>query len=155
VVVPRRGEAAGADELTRTLLRQGAAIAARVSDLRVPLAGSEPAADRLLALNRRLLGYGRSSQDAIERSYGEDFTVLTPVFLDETATIDGAVVGPYSTIGAGAVVRGSIVSNSIIGPGATVEDVVLEGAIVGDGAKVRGRRWALQATDTAVVNPEA
>lgn len=148
-------EEGGADGLTRVLLQQGATVAARVSDLRVPLAGSGPEAERLLTLNHRLLGFGRSSEDAIERSYGEDFTVLTPVSLAETATIDRAVIGPYATIGAGAVVRGSVVSNTIIGPGATVEDAILEGAIIGDGAVVRGRRWASRAADTAVLSLEA
>ena len=136
-----------ATDLTPALVARGVAVAVRRSDLHVPLTGDEAAAGRLLTLNHRLLGFGRSSDDAIERSYGEDFTVLTPVFIDDTATIDRAVVGPYTSVAAGALVRGSVVGNSVIGRNAIVEDAVLDGAVVGEGAVVRGPRWSPWAAD--------
>lgn len=144
-------DSATAGELTVALLRCGATISSRQSDLRAALTGSEPPAERLLTLNHRLLGFGRSSDNAIERGYGEDFTVLTPVYIDESATIDCAVVGPYTSIGPGATVRGSIVRNSIIGPAATVEDAVLDGAIIGKGAAVMGQRWSPRAADGSTI----
>lgn len=116
----------------------GIAIATRRADMVEPIDLRRPPAERLLVLNHRLLGFGRSSEDAIDRSYGEDFTVITPVYIDETAIIDSAVIGPYTTIAAEADVRSSVVRNSIIGPGAVMENVVLEEAIVGRGAILRG-----------------
>ena len=138
-----------AADLTLGLVARGVSVAARRSDLHVPLTGDKPAAERLLTLNHRLLGFGRSSDDAIERSYGEDFTVLTPVFIDDTATIDRAVVGPYTSVAAGALVRGSVVGNSVIGRNAIVEDAVLDRAVVGEGAVVRGPRWSSWVADEA------
>jgi hypothetical protein len=109
----------------------------------------------LLALNQRLLGFGRSSEDAIERSYGEDFTVITPVYIDDTAIIDSAVIGPYTTIAAGAEIRSSVVRNSIIGPGAVVENAVLDGAIVGEGATIIGAARSPAAAEGVVLAMEA
>lgn len=137
--------------LLRALVTMDFSVAARHSDLRVPLTGDELSpAERLLLVNHRLLGFGRHSEDAIERSYGEDFTVLTPVYLHEDATIDSAVVGPYTSIASGATVRSSVVRNSIIGPGAVVVDSVLDGAIVGAEAVVQGSGLDIVAAERTV-----
>ena len=95
--------------------------------------------ENILATNQSLLNYGHASMEASERSYGEDFTVLPPVFLHETAEVYGSVIGPYATIGAGVTIRGSVVRNSILDAGAQVEDVVLDGALVGEKARVLGK----------------
>jgi hypothetical protein len=51
--------------------------------------------EALLHANQRLLGLGYGvTPDAIERSYAEDFTVLPPVFIDEEAYVEAAVIGP-------------------------------------------------------------
>jgi glucose-1-phosphate thymidylyltransferase len=134
--------------LIRRLGELNMPILARRAELVVPIDKNLTPAARLLAVNHRLLGFGHSSPEAIERSYGEDFTVLTPVYLAETAIIDSAVVGPYTTIAAGATVRGSVVRNSIIGTNAVVENAVLDGAVIGAGAIVSGRgRTVLVAED--------
>lgn len=144
----------GAD-LARRLLDLEIPITARETDLVEPIDTTIAAKEMLLSLNHRLLGFGRSSDDAIERSYGEDFTVLTPVYIDETAIIDSAVIGPYATIAAGAEVRNSVVRNSIIGPGAIVDGLFLEGAIIGQGAIVRGRGRSLLIAEEAEPASEA
>jgi glucose-1-phosphate thymidylyltransferase len=102
----------------------------------------------LLHANARLLGLGSGSQDAIERSYVEDFTVLPPVYLHESAVIYGAVIGPYASIEAGATVRHSVVSNSIVGAGVQISNIILDGAIVGEGARINGRQEALLVGDS-------
>jgi hypothetical protein len=138
--------------LIRRLRALNVPVLAPQADLVVPLDTNLAPTGRLLAANQRLLGYGHSSPDAIERSYGEEFTVLTPVHLAETAIIDSAVIGPYTTVAAQATVRNSIVRNSIIGAGAVVEDAVLDGSIIGTDAIIRGRgRSLLAAEETARV----
>lgn len=97
----------------------------------------------LLQANARLLTLGRGSEDAIERSYLEDFTVIPPVFVHETAVIEYAVLGPFVHVEAGAVVRSSVLRNTLIGREALVEYALLDGAVVGDGAQVRGEAQAL------------
>jgi len=95
--------------------------------------------DALLHANQRLLGLGYgATPDAIERSYAEDFTVLPPVFLDDEAYVEAAVVGPYVSVYAGAVVKSAIVRHSIVAADAHVENCILDAALVGERAKITG-----------------
>lgn len=142
-------------DLAQRFRELGIAVATRPADMVEPIDLRLPAVERLLTLNHRLLGFGRGSEDAIDRSYGEDFTVITPVYIDATAIIDSAVIGPYTTIAPGAEIRGSVVRNSIIGPGAVVEDVVLDGAIIGAGAAVKGDTRSLLMAEGTVLALEA
>ena len=95
--------------------------------------------DSFLHANARLLQLGHGSQDAIERSYAEDFTVLPPVFLHETAVVENVVIGPFVNLEANAVVRNSIVRNSLIGVGAHITNAILDGSFVGDRARISGQ----------------
>lgn len=97
----------------------------------------------LLHANSRLMQLGYCSVDAIERSYSEEFTVLPPVYLHESAVIDNAIIGPFVNLEAGVVLRNCVVRNSLIGPGAHVEDVVLENSFIGNHARVVGRKQTL------------
>lgn len=105
----------------------------------------------ILHANMRLLAVGHHSPDAVERSYAEDFTVLPPVYLHPEARVEGSVIGPYVTIEAGAVVRQSIVRNSIIDRDAVLDHCILDGALVGEEAEVTGRARALFIGDNSVV----
>jgi hypothetical protein len=104
----------------------------------------------LLQTHARLLGLGSGSENAIERSYVEDFTVLPPVYLHESAAVYGAVIGPYTSVEAGASIRGSVVSNSILGAGAQVSNVILDGTIIGEGAVLSGRADSLLLGDNQI-----
>jgi glucose-1-phosphate thymidylyltransferase len=131
----------------RVMLEQGAKIrtvpAQRWVDTGQP--------QNMLTANARLLAVGYSTQEAIERSYAEDFTVLPPVYLHPEALVEGSVIGPYVSIDAGARVRGSIVRNSIIDCQSVVEDCVLDGALVGEACQLRGRSKALFVGDHSSV----
>jgi glucose-1-phosphate thymidylyltransferase len=106
-------------------------------------------AEGLLYANARLLGLGYGTEDAIERSYVEDFTVIPPVYLHDTAVIENAVVGPFANVEAGARIRDSVVRNSLVGIDAVVENAVLDGSMIGDRAIVHGRATTVTvATDT-------
>ena len=108
------------------------------------------APDALLHANQRLLGLGYgATPDAIERSYAEDFTVLPPVFIDEEAYIEAAVVGPYVSVYAGAVIKSAIVRHSIIAADAHLENCILDGALVGERAKITGSVSKLLVGDDA------
>ena len=89
----------------------------------------------LLRVNNRLLAIGYNSQDALERSYTEEFAVIPPVFIHESAEIVASVIGPYASVGAGAVVEGCVVQNSILEAGAQVRHAVLDGAYIGHKAE--------------------
>lgn len=95
-------------------------------------------AELLLHANARLMQLGYCSEDAIERSYIEEFTVLPPVFLHETAVIENSVIGPFVNIEAGAVIKNCIVRSSFIGKEAEVEDAVIENSFIGQRGRFTG-----------------
>ena len=100
-----------------------------------------------LHANERLLGLGFASEDAIERGYGEEFTVLPPVFVAETAVVEKAVIGPFVAIGPDAVVRESVLTNCIVDANAQVENTVLDRSIVGRGGVINGRKRTVLLND--------
>lgn len=108
----------------------------------------------ILETNMRLLSVGYNTQDAIERSYAEDFTVLPPVYLHPSARIEGAVIGPYATIDADVHVKNALVRNSIIDRGATVQNVILDGSLIGENAEVSGNVQKLFVGDNSIVTLE-
>lgn len=89
--------------------------------------------EALLQTNRFLL-----ERQAQEHPTFPTSVVIPPVVIDPSATIERAVVGPWVSIGAGAVVSHAIVADSIIDEGATINGVMLHRSIVGRGARVTG-----------------
>lgn len=143
--------AAGAADLTG-VVADLAAAGRGLATLPVVLALHINDEATLFQTNRDLLGLGYGSQDAIERSYAEDFTVIPPVFVDATAVIDNCVLGPYASIGAGAVLTDSFVRNSIVDAGSELTLVFLDGALIGQDVVVHGRAKALRARDGAQID---
>lgn len=93
----------------------------------------------ILETNEKLLAKGTGATvEAIERSYGEGFTVIPPVFIHESAEITGSVIGPYAHIDRDCVIKSSIIRNAIIDPEAQVTNCILDRALIGDGARVNG-----------------
>lgn len=88
--------------------------------------------------NRRLLGTGYGTDEALERSYIEEFAVIPPVFLHPEAIVEAAVIGPYASLGARAVVRDSVVRDCVIEEEARVESCILEDSFIGRGSQVSG-----------------
>ncbi|MAT95683.1 MAG: nucleotidyltransferase [Anaerolineaceae bacterium] len=131
----------------KVMLEQGAVIKAKPTIFW--LDAGKP--DYMLSSNQKLLSLGYGTQDAIERSYAEDFTVVPPVFIHETAVIDQSVIGPFASIEAGAVVKSSIVRNSIIDAGAHIGNCILDEALVGENARLTGQPKAMFVGDDSSV----
>jgi glucose-1-phosphate thymidylyltransferase len=68
----------------------------------------------------------------------ESATVRGPAIIGPDARIIDTYIGPYTSIGAGVVVEGAEIENSIVLPGATIGFLGrrLEASVVGSGAKV-------------------
>lgn len=94
--------------------------------------------DSRLKTNLRLLGIGYTSNDALERSYTEEFAVIPPVFIHPDAEIYASMIGPYVSIGAGAVVERSVLENTIIGARANVAHLNLSGSLIKNDAAHTG-----------------
>jgi glucose-1-phosphate thymidylyltransferase len=75
----------------------------------------------------------------------EGVVILEPVFIAPTAELTRCVIGPYTTVADHAVVRDSLVRNSIVSERAQVHRAILENSIIGSSAVVKGsfRRFNL------------
>jgi glucose-1-phosphate thymidylyltransferase len=100
----------------------------------------------LLSTNRYLL-------DLVEPAAPrEEALIVHPSVVADDAVIEGSVIGPYASIGAGAVIRDSIVRNAIIDDGATIERAVIENSVVGQGSTVEGRASVVYIGDNAITH---
>lgn len=132
----------------QVLLEQGAKL--RVAQVQEWADAGTPEA--ILDTNARLLSVGYASEDALERSYNEGFTVVPPVYIHPEAKVEAAVIGPYASIDAGVTISNAIVRNSIVDNGAEIENCILDGALIGEKARISGRAKAMFVGDNSVVD---
>lgn len=99
-----------------------------------------------LLLTNRVMLEGRATPDV-----GPDVVVIPPAHIDPTARVSHSVIGPHTSIGAGACVRQAVVRNSIVGEEAVVENIVLEDSIIGFQAVVTGRPSHLNVGDLSQI----
>lgn len=81
-----------------------------------------------------------------------DVIILPPSYVAPTAIIERSVIGPYATIGEGAIIRDALIRNSIIGSGALVTAVVLNDSLIGNNAVVAGSFHQLNVGDSSQIN---
>ncbi|MBN2565067.1 MAG: NTP transferase domain-containing protein [Candidatus Eisenbacteria bacterium] len=103
--------------------------------------------ETLLETNRVLLRRSGGNGTSIEGSI-----VLDPVSIDPSAEIERSVVGPYVSVAGGAVIRDSVVRDSILNAGAVVERSVLGQSLVGEGAVVKGHFQRLNVGDSSEID---
>jgi len=78
--------------------------------------------------------------------------IVHPVYVAHDAVVESSVVGPFVSIAEKAVVRRSIIRNSIIGESASVEDALLDSSLIGDNATVRGTFKRLNVGDSSEID---
>jgi glucose-1-phosphate thymidylyltransferase len=101
--------------------------------------------ETLLETNRFLL---TKSSDSKEHP---GCVIVPPVHIDPSAVVEHSVIGPYTTISEGAVVRNSIVHDSIICDRATVSHITLDQSIIGENATVTGKFASINIGDASNV----
>ena len=89
--------------------------------------------DNLLGTNRYILDRTAPSAPPALTS-----VIVEPSVIAADATLEFSIVGPYASIGAGAVIRNSRVQNSVVEEKAVIEDSRLDASIVGRRAQIRG-----------------
>jgi glucose-1-phosphate thymidylyltransferase len=102
--------------------------------------------ETVLQTNRYLLDNGRSHSRPLDGSI-----VIPPVYIDDSAEIINSIVGPYVSVAAGAVVRDSIVRDSIINKLSSIESTTLQNSLVGDDAVVQGDFRELNVGDASEI----
>jgi glucose-1-phosphate thymidylyltransferase len=73
--------------------------------------------------------------------------VIEPVYVHESAKIQGSIIGPNVSIGANCTIHRSILKNTIVDSNSRVTDVTLEYSLLGEGCSVSGSRQPLLAAD--------
>ena len=81
----------------------------------------------------------------------DNVTVIEPAYIDKTAKVKNAVIGPFTTIASNCEVNDSIIRNSIICPGAVVKMAMLENSIIGSDAVVKGNYKKINTGDSSEI----
>jgi glucose-1-phosphate thymidylyltransferase len=102
--------------------------------------------ETLIATNRALLEKHSTSRAV------EGVVVVEPVFIAPSAVLENCVIGPNTTVSAGATVSDAIIRNSIIGENAQVRKALLDNSIVGPGAVVRGSYKRINVGDSSEID---
>ena len=105
--------------------------------------------ESLLETNRFLLDHGRDN--SAEAAARPQVLIVPPVYIDPTAEVRQAVVGPHVTIAADCIVERSILQDSIIDAGSSIVDTTLAQSLIGRDARVIGRYRSLNVGDSSEV----
>lgn len=101
--------------------------------------------ETIIATNRHLLeklGKPREIEGSV---------IIPPSYIAPTAKVEASIIGPYVSISDKAVVRTSIIQNSIIGYKSEVENSLLKDSLVGHKALVSGDFRALNVGDSSEI----
>ncbi|MCX5786791.1 MAG: sugar phosphate nucleotidyltransferase [Elusimicrobia bacterium] len=77
--------------------------------------------------------------------------IIPPVYIAPTARVSNSIIGPYVSIGEGAVIDSSIVSNSIINENASIKAMNLQDSLVGPSAAITGRKDRLNVGENSEI----
>lgn len=77
--------------------------------------------------------------------------IIPPVYISPTAQVSNSIVGPYASIGDGARIDSSIVSDSIVNENAHIFNMNLSGSLVGPSATVVGRKDQLNVGENSEI----
>lgn len=106
--------------------------------------------EALLDTNHYMLEHGRSNTN--NSTMPNDVVIIPPVFIHPESRVSTSVIGPYASIGAGVVVQGSIIRDSILSPGAHVTDAHLEGSLLGHDVVINGVSGKFNIGDNSWLN---
>jgi len=104
--------------------------------------------ETMLETNEAMLTRGRARRP---KSVG-DSKIIDPVYIEDNVTLRKSKIGPNVSIGAGSVLDGSEVSNSIVGSNAKITKSVLKNSLVGDETVVEGVRGEITVGDHSEVH---
>lgn len=100
--------------------------------------------DTLLETNRIVLEKGAARRPAhVEMGV----TIHDPVYIEDNVTLSQSVIGPNVSIGAGSIVEGSTLTDTIIGQTCTVKHSTLHHSLVGDDVIIERLKGELTVSD--------
>jgi glucose-1-phosphate thymidylyltransferase len=107
--------------------------------------------ETLIDTNRVMLEKGRARKPA---SLGDGARIVDPVYIEDGACITNSTVGPNVSIGAGTVIEGSEVRDSVIGEKSQIHRSRLKGSIIGNHVKLDGLTGVVTVGDHSEVKAE-
>lgn len=102
--------------------------------------------EALLDTNRYLLG---SEPPSPAQRTGS--LIVPPSYVHRDAILEDAVVGPYASIGAGTIVRNSVIRDSIVEENSEVVDAILQRSVVGSKVTITGSARSVSVGDNGKV----
>lgn len=103
--------------------------------------------ESVLETNRYLLEHGRATPPG--QFQREGVGIIPPVYIHPSAVLEGCVIGPHVSVGAGCQVTNSILCNSILDEGVNVKDSLLQNSILGRHVVVAGHATSLNLGDSS------
>jgi len=103
-------------------------------------------ADSLLHTNQYLLTLNPPAPAQRARS-----VIIPPSFVDSTADVENAIIGPFASVGPRAVVKDAVVRDCVIEADAFVSGVVLEHSVIGRSASIGGTPNQFNVADSTKV----
>jgi glucose-1-phosphate thymidylyltransferase len=103
--------------------------------------------ETMLETNQAMLDRGRARRP---KSAG-DSTIIDPVYIEDNVTLKKSKIGPNVSIGAGSVLDGVEISNSIVGTKAKLTKSVLRNSLIGDDTVLEGVRGEVTVGDHSEV----
>jgi len=103
--------------------------------------------ETMLETNEAMLTRGRARRP---KTVG-DSTIIDPVYIEDNVTLRKSKVGPNVSIGAGTVLDGSEVSNSIVGSNAKITKSIVRNSLIGDDTILEGVKGELTVGDHSEV----
>ncbi len=105
--------------------------------------------DIILQTNKNLL---KRVDQELFREFTKGNIIISPVYIAPSAKIENSIIGPDVSIGEDAIIKRSVLKNSIIGQNAEINNVILEESLVGGDARLLGSVHSLNIGDNAEIN---
>lgn len=101
--------------------------------------------ETLLETNRYILDSKKFSPKA------KNSLIIPPVYISPTAHVENSIVGPYVSIGDGARIDSSMISDSIVNEKASILNINLSGSLIGPSATIVGRKDQLNVGENSEI----
>jgi glucose-1-phosphate thymidylyltransferase len=105
----------------------------------------------LLETNRTILERGAAKRPS---TIPPGVKIIDPVYVEDDVTLANSTIGPNVSLGAGTVIEGSELRDTVVGAGAKITQSRLSGSMIGDAAQVSGVQGQVNVSDHSVVKHE-
>lgn len=103
--------------------------------------------DATVKTNKRYLEYLKDEDLVSKSAKINNSVIIPPVFLGDKVEVYNSVIGPYVSVGAGTIIKDSIVRSSIIQRGSTVTRAILDNSMLGNFVNFEGTHFAVSIGD--------